>query len=185
VSGFSRRHSGVALMMVVLVTAACTGGSQDSSPSLQSDASEFPAARATTPLEFRDALDRLDIFHSCDDPADVSDGDGEVYAVDCYVVEDQGEWTTDERGVTVLVSRSGLSPCATYLDAAMAPDFPIVTDSATFIAVGRMNRATPSLDSSSSQPTWLWPQEVWPEDVARVLGGNVVAVNEWCPEAFR
>ena len=56
-----------------------------------------------------------------------------------------------------------------------AEDFEIVTDGKTFVAFGEMS------DVWALPETWAWPEEIWPADVARVLGGTVTTVAETCP----
>lgn len=140
--------------------------------------SDFASAKVATPLEVRDALMGLGIFEECGEPVSVSDG--AVSYLKCYI-DDPGigdEGSTYRRGVAVLIFRSGSASddCATVPPRGLPNGYEVVTDNDTFVALGEMNDA-------GRDNTWKWPEEVWPEDVARALGGTVVPVQVWCPGA--
>lgn len=172
------RIAGVLAILLGVGLTAC-GPSADPASS-QGDTANVETkleAKVATPLEARDALKRLSLFHSCLDPRDVSDGSGEVFAVRCYVADPAGgdNGSLARRQVLVFVSRVAVTPICERFVSTIAPgDFPVVTDGTTFVAFGSMN----DLDLDR---TWKWPDEVWPEDIARVLGGEVVTLSEWCP----
>lgn len=137
------------------------------------------SAKARTPLEMRDALDRLDVFGECTDPmAPTNDYTGpEVALVACFVLpRDARSGVYAGRHVFVVVAREDWAGvkrgvCNTE---SIADDLPIVTDDRTFYVLGALQ------EQSTTSGLWGWPDEVWPEDVQRALGGAVVTRAELC-----
>jgi len=144
-------------------------------------------AKVATPLEARDALSRLNVFGECSDPsAPGRDYMGpEVSLVVCYILPtDMRSGIYAGRHVLVAVARDDWAAirgeiCSYNLsdlrDASR--EFPLVTDDATFWALGALNE-----QGTTSNP-WGWPDEVWPEDVQRALGGEVLSFDEFCRES--
>lgn len=177
------RCFGAVVAAVVMAVSACSGGSSSLSPT-ESHADDYPSATFTTPLEARDELQTLDVFASCANPR--ASDDNKVSSVSCFFEEGGSDWKSANRQVWVIVPRVDIGiDCVDATADAMSENYQVVTDNRSFVAVGLMNLANPYLGPDSSDPSFKWPAEVWPEDVARVLGGKVVAANEWCPEAFR
>lgn len=170
---------------VVLAVSACSLSPTPPAPGDTDPVPDgFPRATFTTPLEARDKLKSLDVFAKCGNPT--ASSDNEVSSVSCFFEEGGRDWKTADRQVWVIVPRGDMEiDCRDAVAPAMPEDYAVVTDDSTFVAIGLMNLADPYLGPDSSDPSFKWPAEVWPEDVARVLGGKVVAVNEWCPEVFR
>ena len=167
-------------VLALPVMSACSGSSAPPTTSVSESAvNQFAEATFTTPLEARKNLLSLGIFPDCATPRDQEGAS----SFSCFLSEGETGWKTKDRQVFVIVSRED-SSCEKFLSEAMPDDYPVVTDDKTFVAVGLMNSASPLLGPDADYPSFVWPEELWPEDVARVLGGKVVAVNEWCPEAF-
>lgn len=161
------------LMIVALpLLAACvTGSANEASPETEKSAT-WPSALATTPLEFRDALDSLDVFGECAIGEVRQDLTGSPTEVVCYVVdaEYRANYTDQTRGVGIYVFRPGSWPDAGDKTLCWDKEADVVSDGATFLAMG----------SAGGTQYGDWPPEVWPEDVERVLGGRVATINEWC-----
>ena len=162
---------------LLLLTVGCTSGS---APSESGDTGTDTQTQAliSTPLEAADALKGLGAFSECTPPQD--DDAGVMGSVKCYIITDwmSGDGGTRyRRGVFVAVLRSA-SPatfCSYSFPPEAAEDFEIVTDGKTFVAFGEMS------DVWALPETWAWPSEIWPADVARVLGGTVTTAAETCP----
>jgi hypothetical protein len=130
-----------------------------------------------TPLELKDELERLGVFAECaigDVRVDVRGNPTEVY---CGIVPFDARTSTpfaeDKRAVFVWVYKEGQ-----YSKDLLCSDFTWggadrfkVTDGGSFLAFG-----TNGLRDGEG----LWPKEVWPSDVKRVLGGEVVADVDFC-----
>lgn len=139
-----------------------------------------PAAR--TPLQVRDELRDLDIFRTCYDPVERETGPGYAATeVNCYVLDQEADnqGTNRERGVTAFILPGTWEDfetdfCLWRLNADEKNDgMRLVTDSANFVVFGR-------LDNLFGE----WPQEVWPEDVQRALGGEVVTLGVLCDRRY-
>lgn len=157
------------------VLTACSG-----LPSLTSEsgASSEPASAIShrSPLEVRDLMKSLDVFGDCVINDVRKDMVGHPTEVACYVqpLDEMGTSTEDKRGVVVVVYKEGQ-----YSQDSLCSDFSwtgsdrfLVTDTGSFFAIGNL----PGPDESSG----YWPKEVWPEDVQRVLGGEIVSYPDFC-----
>ena len=156
----------VAILGMALVTSFVLNGA-DPSKSEATDAEQYPESRVTTLLETRDALNSLGVFTDCP----MFEG-----AVGCFVESPSAEpYSPTRRGVLVFLPRdSGVEACNDFVPDEMPGSHLIVTDNRTFMAYGFMNT---TMDSRS----FSWPDEVWPEDIQRALGGKVTTVEAWCP----
>ena len=167
-----------AIVLAVALLGACA--SDSSSGPGGSESGSYPAALTATPLEARDALKSLDVFLECGDAADLDEGRSTF--IKCYVADpSEGDaGSAYRRGVSVIIFRSSTAAqeCAGILPESVSGTYEVVTDNETFVALGEMNDAV--LDNS-----WTWPAEVWPADVARVLGGKVMALEDWCTSVQR
>ena len=164
------RRGVVAVLVFGGITGCATSAADSSTQSFEAD--NWPDAMATTPLEFRDALDSLDVFGECFIGQVRDDLTGSPTEVACYVVEaqDRANRADQMRGVGVYVFRPGSWPNVGDTTMCWDTDSPVVSDGATFIAMG----------SPGGTKYGEWPPEVWPEDVQRVLGGRVTSTNAWC-----
>ena len=134
-------------------------------------------------MEARDKLESLDVFVNCANPT--ASDDNKISSVSCFFEEGGNDWRTADRQVWVVVARDDMGiNCLDAVAPAMPEDYLVVTDDDRFVAVGLMNVADPYLGPNTANPSFKWPEEVWPEDVSRVLGGKVVSVSAWCPESF-
>lgn len=162
-----------AIALAIAPLGACTNDS--ASGPAGSGPDSYPAALTATPLEARDALNDLDVFLECGDAADLDEGRSTF--IKCYIADpSEGDaGSAYRRGVSVIFFRSSTAAqeCASILPDSVSGTYEVVTDNETFVALGEMNDAV--LDNS-----WRWPAEVWPDDVARMLGGKVVSLQEWC-----
>lgn len=153
---------------------------------LPSVSDESPSATvappALTPLQLRDELKELDIFRTCYDPT-ARDTGGKYAAteVNCYILDQEADnrGVNRERGVTAFVLPGTWDDfeadfCLWRLNSDKQNDgMRLVTDSANFVVFGR-------LDTRFGE----WPQEVWPEDVQRALGGEVITLGTLCDRRY-
>lgn len=170
----SLRHA-VVPSLALCVAAALSGCGYSGSatqPSETPKSDDWPAALATTPLEFRDALNSLDVFGECLIGKVREDLTGSPTEVVCYVVkaEYRANYTDQTRGVGVYVFRAGSWPTKGNRTLCWDKEAPVVSDGSTFLAMG----------SPGGTHYGDWPPEVWPEDVQRVLGGRVTPVSAFC-----
>lgn len=140
------------------------------------------APPALTPLQVRDELKDLDIFRTCYDPTERDTGDRyAATVVNCYVLDQEADnrGVNLERGVTALVLPGTWDDFETDFclwrlnDDKNNDGMRLVTDSTNFVVFGR-------LDTRFGE----WPQEVWPEDVQRALGGEVVTFGTLCNRRY-
>jgi len=153
---------------------------------LPTGGSETPAdttSQATlTPLQIRDKLNNLDIFSACYDPISrESDFGFAITEVNCFIIDQDEAPNLSEakRGITAWIL-PGTWPdfetdfCLWRLNGGKEHDeMRLITDTNTFAVFGR-----PGGDIGA------WPQEVWPEDVQRVLGGELVTLGDWCDRRY-
>jgi len=133
----------------------------------------------------RDALNSLGVFGECFDPETFYDrnfGDSATdgRAVFCRVLTDD-EWqvranTPRDRGVNVIFLRNDWLPVVEDFCALDIENWTMVTDHQSFFVYGQR------------KPDWgadgMWPEEVWPEDIQRVLGGQVTTGGDMCDTAL-
>lgn len=170
--------AGVMAPVVVLVA-----GCGLSIPSVSGESlSATVAPPALTPLQVRDELKDLDIFRTCYDPTERDTG-GRYAAteINCYVLDQEADnrGVNVERGVTAFVLPGTWEDFETDFclwrlnDDKKSDGMRLVTDSTHFVVFGR-------LDTRFGE----WPQEVWPEDVQRALGGEVVTLGALCDRRY-
>lgn len=158
--------------LAVVILAACSASSV--SPSAQS------STAIRTPLQVRDLLRSLDVFNQCENPRDNDDPeiDAEVRGtvVTCYVLkQEQNVYGDATRRVIAFITKRPLTPAIQALcrTGSMESDVGavrVVTDDQTYFVFG----------TRSYTFDGLWPDEVWPEDVQRVLGGTIRTLAEIC-----
>lgn len=172
----SLRHAVVPSLASCLaaVLSGCGYSGSTSQPPETSKSADWPAAVATTPLEFRDGLDSLDIFGDCFVGEVREDFTGKPTEVMCFIVKAdyRSPMTKETRGVGVYVFREGNwpgkgDPVFCWPEKG---DATVVSDGKTFVALG----------SPGGTHYGDWPPEVWPEDVERVLGGRVTPISAFC-----
>ena len=145
----------------------------------QPGSSGLSPAKFSTPLEGREALEGLNIFGLCTDPAALPlvEG-GESVRCDVEKAEDNADRLgLTQRGVLLLVFRDGIPRlyCTYWRSMNLVGQVPLVTDERTFLVLGTMGEIGGStLDFSS------WPSELSPEDVRSALGGAVTSTKEFC-----
>jgi len=140
---------------------------------------DLPRAEFATPLQARDALDSLDIFGTCTNPykTGFQDFNREVTAVVCYVLDQDQQWSGVhvKRNVTVVVPRENWDAFVIHACNYWPVTWRVVSDGRSFLTLAYLDEGR--LDDNYPGQ---WPDEVWPEDVQRVLGGGVTTVSDLC-----
>jgi len=179
-SGFRVGQGRAAALLVALAVAlsGCAGSTDGEASDSPAVASQWPAAKVSTPLEARKALEDMDVFGECLDAKKAETGDYAFYIVECVMVsfkdtDGGGRSVYADRGVLVLMFDPGVWPPKEWLCGGLPPERTVVTDDKTFVAVGVPYRGESGGD---------WPPEVWPADVAAALGGKPVTIADFgCP----
>ncbi len=132
-----------------------------------------------TPLEARDALESLDVFGTCVDPyrPDVAQDEiPTVTVVRCFVLDQDEVWrgVNLKRNVTVVVPGENWAAWIETSCRSGEAAWRVVTDDGGFIAYGYLD------DGPKGALIGPWPDEIWPEDAQRVLGGQVRSLSEVC-----
>ena len=181
-SGGINHSNFVFLAMVSTLLVGC--GPVASETGSTDAALQTSSVKVNTPLEVRDALKSLNIFGECFDPETFYDRNFGASATDgraifCQVLTAE-EWqiranTPRDRGVTAIFLRNDWKPVVENFCTLDVRNWSMVTDHETFFVYAQR------------KPTWgadgMWPEEVWPEDIQRVLGGQVSTGAELCDKA--
>lgn len=158
---------------------ALTSCSVLSSEPQASDAGTSVTSQTLTPLMIRDAFETLGVFGTCLDPYKPAvDGTpvSDVTVVRCYVLNQDESWTGVylKRNVTTIVARDNWAAFIADMCEWSEPAWRVVSDGRSFLSIGYLD------DGPRDSLPGQWPDEVWPEDAQRVIGGEVLAMGDLC-----